>query len=136
MLVDLRQASILAHNHSKEHEGIFQSTIGVLTLGTPFRGAHGMKHSVMLAAALEEYTEDQVRIESLNILQSEDETLKGLLDDFSSIYKNEPRAKLSCFYETGQANPGKIVGRKDRYVSELRLLRMGLADSPSGHCCH
>lgn len=95
-----------------------------------------MKHSVMLAAALEEYTKDQVRIESLNILQNEDETLKGLLDEFSSVYKSEPRAKLSCFYETGQANPGKIVGSKDRYVSDSRLLCVDLAHLSLDDRCH
>ncbi|KAH6616789.1 hypothetical protein C7974DRAFT_442595 [Boeremia exigua] len=58
---------------------------------------------IMLAAALEEYTGDQIRIESLKILQNEGETLKGLLDEFSAVYKN-------------QANPGKIVGSKDRYA--------------------
>lgn len=91
----------------------------------------------MLAAALEDYTEDQVRAESLNILQNEDETLKGLLDEFSSVHKSEPRAKLSCFYETGQANPGKIVGSKDRYVSRFLSSCVTLAyQQPPDHRRH
>jgi hypothetical protein len=59
------QALLDAYHDTKEWQGIFQSTTGLIFFGTPFRGAEGMSQSEMLQAALSEYEQEEVHTEVL-----------------------------------------------------------------------
>jgi len=114
---DTIQASVLARNDEEDWRPIFKSTIGLLTLGTPFRGADGMQYREIVEAALREYTEDEVRAETIDVLQRENETLNDLVTEFCKIHKREGHAQIACFYETGYTDVGKVVGGEQRIVS-------------------
>ncbi|KAI4933771.1 uncharacterized protein J4E92_003440 [Alternaria infectoria] len=127
------KASVLARNDEEDWRPIFKSTIGLLTLGTPFRGADGMQYREIVEAALREYTEDEVRAETIDVLQRENETLNDLVTEFCKIHKREGHAQIACFYETGYTDVGKVVGGEQR----IRLLvtessgRLDFADNGS-----
>jgi len=122
-LTNAVQASVLARNDDEEWKPIYKSTIGLLTLGTPFRGADGMKHREIVEAALREYTEEEVRDETIEILQRENQTLNDLVAEFCKIHKREGQAQIACFYETGYTDVGKVVGGEKRVVSITQLAR-------------
>ena len=105
-----------ARHDKGEWPGVFTSTTGLLFLGTPFRGAEGMKLVEMLAAARSEYHEDEVQTEILKILEPGNEFLLELVDQFGKTRKLANKAHVACFYELHSSDVGKIVGKKKRTV--------------------
>ena len=114
-----RKALLDAKNEDDEWPGIFVSTTGLVFFGTPFRGAEGLSHTEMLAAAWREYHEDQVQDEVLKILQPGNEFLQELVDKFGKARKAQHKAHVACFYELKSSNVGAIVGKKERTVREF-----------------
>ncbi|PSN70659.1 hypothetical protein BS50DRAFT_463049, partial [Corynespora cassiicola Philippines] len=53
------KALLEARHSESEWPGVFASTTGLVFFGTPFRGAEGMSQVEMLAAARQEYEEDE-----------------------------------------------------------------------------
>jgi hypothetical protein len=76
-----------------------------------------MGQTKMLRAARLEYDEDEVQPQVLHILQSGDEFLQELVDQFGKTRKQANKAKVACFYKLKSSNVGKIVGKQDRTVS-------------------
>ncbi|KAF1951069.1 hypothetical protein CC80DRAFT_509197 [Byssothecium circinans] len=117
-----------------KYRGIFSCTIGVIFLGTPFRGAHGaLADGQILKAAQEkidamenedEKYEAQTVKRILEILEPGNEALFNLLEDFLAI-DHALMPSIICFYETRPANVWKIANqnRKKRRLdgSALRL---------------
>ncbi|KAG9657517.1 hypothetical protein KCV03_g10180, partial [Aureobasidium melanogenum] len=112
------KALLDAYHDTKEWQGIFQSTTGLVFFGTPFRGAEGMSQSEMLQAALSEYEEEEVHTEVLRILDPGNELLQDLVDSFGKTRSLPNRAQVACFFELQPSNVGAIVGKqkKKRFV--------------------
>ncbi len=107
---------------------MFSSTIGVVFLGTPFRGAHGaLANGQILRAAQEsigtlnedEKREAQIISRILEILEPGNEALLNILEDFLAIDHALPR--MACFYETQPANVWKLVSQNREKVREICL---------------
>jgi predicted RNA-binding protein Jag len=111
-----------------EWPGIFTSTVGLVFLGTPFRGAEGMSQVEMLEAARREYEEDEVQPEVLKILEPGNEFLQEVVDQFGESRKQVNKAQVACFYELKSSNIGKIVGKENRTVRSLGLYAIHEAD--------
>lgn len=74
-----------------------------------------MDHSEMLKATLREYTQDEIQDQTLFVLQSRNEYLTDLIDNFCKMRaKQTNRAEVACFYELGLSNVGEVVGNQDR----------------------
>ena len=110
------KALLDAQHDDKDYLGIFTSTTGLVFLGTPFRGAPGMSSVEMLAAARQEYQEDEIQPDILKILQPGNEFLQDIVDRFGKMRKQANKAQIACFYELKPSNVGKMVGRQDRTV--------------------
>ena len=118
------QALLDAYHDTKEWQGIFQSTTGLIFFGTPFRGAEGMSQSEMLQAALSEYEQEEVHPEVLKILDPGNELLQDMVDGFGKTRSLPNKAHIACFFELQPSNVGAIVGKQQKRVSMLarRLL--------------
>lgn len=108
------KALLEARHDEREWTGIFASTTGLIFFGTPFRGAEGMSHVEMLAAAQSEYEPDDIQPEVLRILEPGNEFLQELVDGFCKTRVLANSARVACFYELKLSNVGRIVGRLDR----------------------
>ncbi|GKZ78533.1 hypothetical protein AnigIFM56816_002206 [Aspergillus niger] len=105
--------------HHNRYDRIFSSTVGVIFMGTPFRGAHGgLSNGEILAAADEQIRmlkDEDERREAiivkriLDILTPGNESLFNLLTNFLSI-PDDLMPQLLCLYETQPANVWKIIG--------------------------
>lgn len=111
------QALLDAYHDTKEWQGIFQSTTGLIFFGTPFRGAEGMSQSEMLQAALSEYEQEEVHTEVLKILDPGNELLQDMVDGFGKTRSLPNKAHIVCFFELQPSNVGAIVGKQRRTVS-------------------
>ena len=78
--------------------------------GTPFRGAGGMDQVEMLEAARLKYSDEQIQGETLRILQSGNETLLNLVNDFCKI---RGERMVTCFYESRSTRVGRLFSRPD-----------------------
>jgi hypothetical protein len=119
-LIEYYQALLQAHNSSTEWQNIFQSTTGLIFLGTPFRGAEGLSQSEMLQAALSQYDEREVHAPKMEILDPGNELLQDLVDNFGQIRSQPYRAEVACFYELEPSDIGALVGAQRKMVRMLR----------------
>ena len=110
------QALLEARHSESEWPGVFASTTGLVFFGTPFRGAEGMSQVEMLAAARQEYEEDEVQMDVLKILEPGNEFLQEVVDQFGKTRRLANKAQVACFYELKSSNVGRIVGKADRTV--------------------
>ncbi|KAF1359452.1 hypothetical protein EJ07DRAFT_120324, partial [Lizonia empirigonia] len=79
--------------------------------------AHCFGGLVMLAAARQEYQEDEVQPEVLRILEPGNEFLQEIVDQFGKTRKQAKKAQVACFYELKSNNVGSIVGQQNRMVN-------------------
>jgi hypothetical protein len=114
------QALLEAQQDTKEWPGTFTSTTGLIFFGTPFRGAEGMSQVEMLAAAQQEYQQDEIQPEVLKILEPGNEFLQEVVDRFGKMRRQAHKAQVACFYELKSSNVGRIVGNSDRTVGPGR----------------
>jgi hypothetical protein len=110
------QALVDAQQDTEGWPGMFASTNGLIFFGTPFRGAEGMSQVEMLAAAQREYSQDQIQPDVLKILETGNEYLQGLVDQFGRTRRHAHKMQVACFYELESSNVGRIVGKSDRKV--------------------
>jgi hypothetical protein len=110
------QALLEAQHDPDRWPGIFHSTVGLMFLGTPFRGAEGMSPNEMIQAALREYDSELVQKEALRILEPGNEFLQELVDAFGKTRSGPNKAQVACFYELRPSNVGAIVGGQARTV--------------------
>ncbi|KAK0741192.1 hypothetical protein B0T18DRAFT_419659 [Schizothecium vesticola] len=105
MLVD-------AHMERKRWPGIYDSTVGLVFLGTPFRGTHGsLSQGEILIRAQELFTGSPVYGENLGILQAGGEPLTDLVDTYFRIARQSPMPRVACFYEQRASEVGRILGK-------------------------
>lgn len=100
----------------QEWPDIFDWTTGLVFFSTPFRGAQGMNQLELIEAARRQYSSDQIEGETLRILQSGNEILLNLVDEFCQVRQD---AKVTCFYERKPTAIGKLFGRDDMKVDSL-----------------
>ena len=105
MLVD-------AHIESRRWPGVYNSTVGLVFLGTPFRGTHdSLSQGEILTSAYEHFTESPVYGENLSILRAGGESLTDLVDNYLRIARQSKMPKIACFYEQKASPVGKILGK-------------------------
>lgn len=126
--------------HHNRYDRIFSSTVGVIFMGTPFRGAHGgLSNGEILAAADEQIRmlkDEDERREAiivkriLDILTPGNESLFNLLTNFLSI-PDDLMPQLLCLYETQPANVWKIIGHSKNKVISVSFGSIHLLDYSS-----
>ena len=105
MLVD-------AHMERKRWPGIYDSTVGLVFLGTPFRGTHGsLSQGEILKRARGLFTGSPVYGENLGILQAGGESLTDLVDTYFRRARQSPMPRVACFYEQRATEVGRILGK-------------------------
>lgn len=108
------KALLNAEQFPDDWPGIYSATMGVVFLGTPFRGAPGLTQSEMIQAVAAEY-QDTIQGEILRILDPNDESLLEMVHLFEKIQAKSPnRAKLACFFEQKPCNVKAIVGKEEK----------------------
>jgi hypothetical protein len=115
-VLNLAKALLDAKDDEESYPGIFTSTTGLLFFGTPFRGAPGMTQSEMLDAARQEYHDDEIQGENLQILKVGDAFLQDIVDRFGKIRSGPNKTMVACFFELKSTDVGKIVGGQKRIV--------------------
>lgn len=87
--------------------------MGLIFLGTPFRGTHdSLSQGEILRRAQELFTESPVYGENLEILRPGGESLTDLVDMYFRIARQSTMPRVVCFYEQAAGEVGKIL-RKD-----------------------
>ena len=121
----IQKALVTAKHHSERWTGIFESTIGLVFLGTPHRGtghitSTGMKETLNERHAhVEDYSlaiEDSV----LETLLSQSPMLDDVRREFVDTWiASHGRNGLVCFYEQKATIVGKIIGQQDKVMRTL-----------------
>ena len=104
-----------------KYPGLYQSTVGMLFFGTPFRGAGGLNQAEMIRAIQSQYDDDQIQGSNLNILTAGNETLMDLMDLFFETRQERHMARVACFYEQKPSNVGVIYRGSRIQVREADL---------------
>ncbi|KAH7085259.1 hypothetical protein BKA63DRAFT_499273 [Paraphoma chrysanthemicola] len=110
----IQRALNLAKMQQNEYPGVFDSSVGIVFLGTPHRGTQSFTRSSALFAAIAASSDVGRKLETeiLKSLASEDGGLLDVTDDFVSIC-TDGRPMITCFFEQRPSKLGKIVGRDD-----------------------
>lgn len=116
------QAIVEAKRSWNKWPGIFQSTVGMLFFGTPFRGAGGLNQSEMVRAIQSQYEDDQILGPNLNILAPGNESLMDLMDMFFETRQERHMARVACFFESKPSNVGAIYKGAPKQVGPVELL--------------
>jgi len=91
---------------------IYDSTSGLVFLGTPFRGTHdSLSQGEVLRHALEHFTEDPIYGENLGVLRAGGELLTGLVERYLRIARQNEMPRVACFYEQMPSKVGCILGK-------------------------
>ena len=100
-----------AHTERKRWPGIYDSTVGLVFLGTPFRGTHdSLSQGEILRIAQERFT-GVVYGENLEILRTGGESLTDLVDMYLRIARQGAMPRVACFYEQRASEVGRILGK-------------------------
>jgi hypothetical protein len=97
----------------------FASTVGLIFLGTPFRGRHGMSFTDMVKAAILTTSEERVWPESLEHALPGNEFLIQTVRQFLDARKRDYPIPIYCFYETFPSDVGQVVKSASQIVSSL-----------------
>lgn len=92
-----------------------------------------MSQVEMLAAAQQEYQDDEIQMDVLKILEPGNEFLQEVVDQFGKTRRQANKAQVACFYELKSSNVGRIVGGADRkrFVVSESSGCLDLSDSTS-----
>jgi hypothetical protein len=102
--------------------GIHESTVGLVFLGTPFRGTHdALSQGQILQVAEEYFTDRPVHGENLKILRAGDESLSDLVDDYLRCARESAMPIVACFFEQRASNVGALVGKTSAEVSRVEV---------------
>ncbi|KAH3977201.1 hypothetical protein HBI56_048280 [Parastagonospora nodorum] len=110
----IQRALNLAKMQHNAYPGVFDSSVGIVFLGTPHRGTKSFTRNSALFAAIAASSDLSQKFETtvLNSLASEDGGLLDVTDDFVNLCAG-PGPNITCFYEQRPSKLGKIVGRDD-----------------------
>lgn len=140
-----KRALLVSRNHEQQHD-IFDSTQGIIFMGTPHRGSWMAKWGLRLASELSiVIPTNKVLLASL---RTDSQMLQWIQDDFCSMLldleKSRPSFEITCFYEELGMPLGGIVVSKEsatmvgypRYgihANHRNMVRFASADDP-GFC--
>lgn len=100
------------------YPGVFDSSVGVVFLGTPQRGTKSFTQESALLAAIAASSDLSQNLETgvLGSMTSESGDLLDMADDFVTLCI-DGGPMISCFYEQRASKLGKVIGRDDIEVS-------------------
>lgn len=106
------QVLIDAHTERKRWPGIYDSTVGLVFLGTPFRGTHdSLSQGEILWRAYALFRGSPVHGQNLEILRAGGESLTDLVDMYLRIARQGAMPRVACFYEQRASDVGRILGK-------------------------
>lgn len=96
----------------KRWKGIYDSVVGLVFFGTPFRGTRGLLSQGEIldrAYALFAGPQTPVYTENLDILRT-GESLVNLVNNYQRIARRSAMPRTICFYEQQASDVGAILG--------------------------
>lgn len=103
------KALLSAKLRESSRQSIFDPTIGVAFLGTPFRGTGEITTQGLLHAAVAANSDVQPAV--LDHLKREDASLNYVVQEFTRLCKDASvHLNVVCFYEQKETKVGRIVG--------------------------
>lgn len=116
LLIDY-QALVHAHLDKQMYRNIYDSTVGLIFFGTPFRGTNTLTIAKIVELAEQEFGKDQVLGKALRTSEENDEALAGLVDDYLLTTIGGIKPTVACFFELIETNVAKIVNKAVRVCS-------------------
>ncbi|KAI9748769.1 MAG: hypothetical protein M4579_007127 [Chaenotheca gracillima] len=90
--------------------GVYDSAVGLIFFGTPFRGTNNvLSQGQILQAAEKLFNDRPVHDENLQILRAGDETLCDLVDSYLRVARQTARPRVACFYEQRVTDVGRLL---------------------------
>lgn len=110
----IQRALNLAKMQQGAYPGLFDSSIGIVFLGTPHRGTKSFTQESALLAAIAASSDLSQNLETgvLDSMTSDDGALLDVADDFIALCV-DGGPMISCFFEQRSSKLGKVVGRND-----------------------
>ena len=102
----------------------FASTVGIVFLGTPFRGRRGMLLSDMIKTIKEANPDYQFWPESMEFSVPENPFLIETVNRFLEARVRKALIPISCFYETRPSLAGKVLQSNDPEMTRRRVSLM------------
>jgi hypothetical protein len=100
-----------AHLEKGKYPNIYDSTVGLIFFGTPFRGTATLTIAKIVELAEQEFGK-QVLEKALKSSEEDDEALTGLVDGYLRTTIGGIKPIVACFWERKQTNVAKIVNRE------------------------
>ncbi|KAF2704134.1 hypothetical protein K504DRAFT_518662 [Pleomassaria siparia CBS 279.74] len=101
------------------YPNIYDSTIGLIFFGTPFRGTDTLTIAKIVELAEQEFGGDQVLGKALRTSEVNDEALTGLVDDYLRTTGGGVKPTVACFFERMATNVAKLVNKEDVSIAGL-----------------
>lgn len=110
----VQRALNLAKMQQDAYPGVFDSTVGIVFLGTPHRGTQSFTQDSALFAAIAASSDLSRKLETgvLESMASGDGALLDVTDDFVRLCIGGGPL-ITCFFEQRPSRIGKIVGKDD-----------------------
>jgi hypothetical protein len=109
----------MSFDRPEEWLHLFASTIGLIFLGTPFRGRAGMSQSDMVNRAIVNLNRDQVHGKTLDLAVPDNEYLRQTVESFMETRHTSSPILLWCFFETFPSNQAALFGTGTAMVGPL-----------------
>jgi hypothetical protein len=120
---DVSKALLQARLEDWRWPGLFKSVIGLLFLGTPFKGTHNMLHTEILDHAETRFGSSNVMHENHRASKADNDWLRDLVNDFCLQMRQEAAMpKIACFYEEKPTDLGLFL--KDKVGSGSRIMNV------------
>jgi hypothetical protein len=100
-----------AHLEKRKYPNIYDSTVGLIFFGTPFRGTATLTIGIVELAE-QKFGKHQVLGKALRTSEEDDEALTGLVDGYLRTTIGGIKPIIACFWERSPTNVAKIVTRK------------------------
>jgi hypothetical protein len=100
---------VLAKTQAKKYRGVYQSTVGLIFFGTPFRGAHSDFHSQGWLLERASQLNAQMYQQNYEVFRPGDTSLTDTVDEFHDAVSEDIRPRTLCFFEKSYTNLGVLV---------------------------
>ncbi|KAF1826803.1 uncharacterized protein K489DRAFT_351602, partial [Dissoconium aciculare CBS 342.82] len=101
-----------SHIERSRWQDIYDSTVGLIFFGTPFRGSEKLSQEKVVQLAQQKYGQDKVLESALRFSRAGEESLASLVDQYLRIARQGPRPKVACFYEQKSTNFAAVVDKE------------------------
>jgi hypothetical protein len=106
------QALVDAHLEKRKYPNIYDSTVGLIFFGTPFRGTATLTIAKIVELAEQRFGKHQVLGKALRTSEEDDEALTGLVDGYLRTTVGGIKPTIACFWERSPTNVAKIVNKE------------------------